>query len=140
MDERVFFLLTKAENSMSVYIKQQFAESGLKVTPGQLGILFLLKVRDMQTMTELSQAMGTDNSAVTRLIDRLEKSRLVERNNSSSDRREYQIKITDAGIAETKGAGKVIAAINKRIQDEFLPGELEDFRKILMRMDALFRQ
>lgn len=139
MDNRLFYLLTKTENTMSVYIKQQFVKAGLKVTPPQLGVLFLLRTKDRQTMSELSQMLGIDNSAVTRIIDRLEKSELVERKSSTNDRREYQIAITDAGIAETEKSKKVISAINKTIETEFTKNELDDFKKTLNRMDALFR-
>ena len=139
MDNRIFFLMTKAENSMNVYIKQQFIKAGLKVTPSQLAVLFLLKAKNNQTMTELSQALGTDNSAVTRIIDRLEKSVLVERTSSSSDRREYQITITGEGISETERVKKVIAAINKKIENEFSMTELDVFKATLTKMDRLFR-
>lgn len=139
MENRLFFLLSKTENAFSVYIKQQFSMAGLKVTPGQLGILFLLKGNNRQSMTELSQQLGTDNSAVTRSVDRLEKSGMVERNSSASDRREYQITITEEGIAETERVRKVISAINKKIETVFTSKELDELKKTLEKMDALFR-
>lgn len=139
MDNRIFFLLTKTENSMSVYIRQQFQKSGLVVTPSQLAILFLLKAKNSQSMSELSQALGTDNSAVTRIIDRLEKSGLVVRNSNSSDRREYQIMMTIQGYSETERVKEVIKEINRKISDEFSDTELEVFLKTLIKMDNLFR-
>lgn len=140
MDNRIYYLLSRAENTMSVYIKQQFVKAGLKVTPPQLGVLFMLKAKEIQTMSALSQMLGTDNSAVTRIIDRLEKSGLVERRSSANDRREYQVIITGEGIAETEKSKKVIAAINKVLEQEFSVKELDDLRSILSRMDRLFRQ
>ena len=125
---------------MSAHIKQQLLKKGLKVTPGQLGILFLLKSRNMQSMSGLSRELGTDNSAVTRSIDRLEKNGLVQRNNSSDDRREYHITITSAGISETERVKDVIAAINKKIEREFSQKELDAFKTTLVRMDAMFRE
>jgi len=139
MDNRIFFLLTKTENAMNMYIKQQFAKAGVRVTPGQLGILFLLKGKNGQTMTELSHLLGTDNSAVTRAVDRLEKNGFVERNNSENDRREYRITITETGIAETVMVKRVIATINKKIENEFPAGELDEFKKTLVKMHSIFR-
>ncbi len=137
-DNRIYFLLTKAVNAMTAHIRQQFLKAGLKVTPAQLGILFILKNGNSRTMTELSQELGTDNSAVTRAVDRLEKAGLVERNSSPDDRREYRITITGSGVDETESVKKVIAAINKKITDEFSPAELDDFRKTLVKMFSLF--
>ena len=139
MDNRLFFLITKTENAMNVYIKQQFLKAGLKVTPAQLAILFLLKGKNRQTMTELSQSLETDNSAVTRSVDRLERAGLVERNSSASDRRECHITITEDGVAETERVKKVIASINKKIESEFSSKELDAFKATLLKMYSLFR-
>jgi len=139
MDNRLFFLISKTENAISVYVKQQFTKAGLKVTPGQLAILFLLKGNNRQSMTGLSQQLGTDNSAVTRAVDRLEKSGLVERNNSVTDRREYQITITEEGIVETERAKKIMDVINIKIKNEFSSKELDNLKKLLIKMDSLFR-
>lgn len=139
MDNRLYYLLTKTQNAMSVYIKQQFSNAGLKVTPGQLAILFMLKNRNSQTMTELSLDLDTDNSAVTRVVDRMEKSGLVRRNNSSNDRREYHITITEDGMAETERVKKVIAAINKKIENEIPLKEIDTFNKTLIKMYFLFK-
>jgi DNA-binding MarR family transcriptional regulator len=140
MDNRLFFLLTRTENAVSIYVKQQLIKAGLKVTPGQLGILFLLKNRNMQTMGELSMELETDNSAITRSIDRLEKSRLVIRKMNVNDRREINIAITESGLLETEKAKKVIADINRKIELEFSIEELNTLKKNLLRMTAMFRE
>ena len=139
MDSRIYYLITKTESAMSNYIRQRFQSAGLKVTPAQVGILFLLKGGADPTMTELSRDLGADNSAVTRAVDRLEKAGLVERKNGTDDRREYRITITGAGIDETEGAKRIIAEINSRIAGEFRQNELDEFRKTLTRMNELFR-
>lgn len=139
MENRIFFLLTKTQNTMSTYIKQQFSKKGFKVTPGQLAILFLLKEKNPQTMTELSLKLETDNSAITRAIDRMEKSGLVLRNNNLKDRREYYLTITDEGISETERVKKVISVINNKIENEFSSKELDDFKKTLLKMYTLFK-
>jgi DNA-binding MarR family transcriptional regulator len=138
MESRIYYLITKTENVMTVYLRQQFQKAGLKVTPAQLGLLFLLKGRDGRTMTELSRELSMDNSAITRAVDRLEKSGLVERNNSADDRREYRITITKTGIAETDGAKKIIAAVNRKIGIEFSQTELDNLSRSLLKLSGIF--
>ena len=138
MDTRLYFMLAKAENAMTVYIKKQLSLAGLKVSPGQLGILFLLKDRNGQTMSELSAALETDNSAVTRAVDRLEKSGLAVRQMNLNDRREYHIVITEQGINETGKAIPVIAAVNALIDSEFTKDEVDIFRSVITRMNCMF--
>ncbi len=139
MENRIYYLLTKTESVMNSYIKQQLAGAGLKATPAQLGLLFLLKGKDGRTMTELSRDLEMDNSAVTRAVDRLEKSGLAERNSSSGDRREYRIMITESGISETEEAKKIIASVNAKISEVFPQGELELLSSGLLKLFNLFR-
>lgn len=139
MENRIYYLLTRTESLMNSYIKQQLSGAGLKVTPAQLGLLFLLKGKDGRTMTELSRDLGMDNSAVTRAVDRLEKSTLVERKSSSGDRREYRIMITESGIAETEEAKKVITSLNAKISESFPQEELEILSNGLLKLFSLFK-
>lgn len=139
MENRIYYLLTRTESLMNSYIKQQLSGAGLKVTPAQLGLLFLLKGKDGRTMTELSRDLGMDNSAVTRAVDRLEKSALVERKSSSGDRREYRIMITESGIAETEEAKKVITSLNAKISESFPQEELEILSNGLLKLFSLFK-
>jgi DNA-binding MarR family transcriptional regulator len=129
MDNRLYFMLAKAENAMTVYIKKQLSRAGLKASPGQLGILFLLKDRNGRTMSELSAALETDNSAVTRSVDRLERSGFAARRVNPRDRREYHIVITSQGIDETEKAVPVIIAINEMMGSAFNPEENNDFQR-----------
>ncbi|WP_300673060.1 MarR family transcriptional regulator [Desulfoluna sp.] len=139
MDNRLFFMLSKAENSLKVYIKQQLTKAGLKVSPGQLGILFLLRERNSRTMSELSRALETDNSAVTRTVDRLEKSGFVKRKMNEKDRRQFFITITESGITETVKASTVIDAVNKKIDSEFYERQIEIFKEVLSGINLLFK-
>ena len=140
MDNRLYFMLAKAENAMTVYIKNQLTRAGLKASPGQLGILFLLKERNGQTMSELSAALETDNSAVTRSVDRLEKSGLAARKVNPHDRREYHIVITSQGIDETEKAIPVIAAINAMMDSALNPAEMVIFNDVICRINQMFKE
>jgi len=139
VDNRLFFLISKTENSVTVYVKQQLSKAGLKVSPGQLGILFLLKNRNRQTMSELSTELETDNSAITRAVDRLEKAGFVERQMNVNDRREIYILITESGIAETENVKKVIASFNKKVEKEFTTEELDAFKNSLLKLNTMFK-
>ncbi len=82
-------------------------------------------------MTELSQLLSTDNSAITGLVDRLEKSKLALRKANPNDRRAFLIHITDHGVQETDKAFKIVKKVNKEIKDGFSELEVETFKKFL---------
>jgi len=130
-DDRLIFLLFKAQNKLKNYIRSQLAAAGVRISVVQAGILFLLKQKDGRTMTEISQALSTDNSAVTGLADRLEKLGLIVRRMALNDRRAYLIHITPDGIEEVEKAKGVIRRVNEEMKEGFTDEEINAFKKVL---------
>lgn len=129
-DERYIFLLSKAQHKLLSYLKKSMAAEGLRITSVQTGILFLLKKQPM-TMTELSKELQIDNSAITGLVDRLEKSDFVRRELHPNDRRTFNISITPKGLDEIERAKPVVRQVNDKIKEGFSDEEMEVFKKIL---------
>ena len=77
-DDRLIYLVFTAQLKLRTYLKNAFSEAGVTITPAQSGILFLLKRKNGQTMSELSQVLTLDNSTLTGLVDRLERAGLRE--------------------------------------------------------------
>ena len=140
MDKRIFFLIVKAEQAIASFFRQELVKSGLKVTPGQTGVLYLLEKSDKMTMSELSLSLEMDNSAVTRIVDRLEKAGFVKRELNPDDRRAFYVMITDQGIDEIKKTKSTVRGMNKKIEAEFSEEELEVFRRNLVRIKEIFRE
>lgn len=130
-DDRLIYQVFMAQQKLQTYLKNVLAMEGVKVTATQAGILFLLKNKDGQSMTGLSQVLSIDNSTITGLIDRLEKSGFVSRNTSTSDRRIYHIYITPQGIEESNRAKAVIKRVNEEIKSGFSQADIEVFKRIL---------
>ncbi len=130
-DYRIISLISRAQHCLMLHLKTRFQEAGIeKITPVQTGILFLLKQKSY-TMTELSQTLAIDNSAVTGMVDRLEKSGLAVRKANPGDRRAYLISITRYGLKEISKAYAVIRKVNDDILKEFTEAEVETFKKML---------
>jgi DNA-binding MarR family transcriptional regulator len=91
-------------------------------------------------MSELSAALETDNSAVTRSVDLLEKSGFAARRVNPRDRREYHIVITSQGIDETEKAVPVIIAINEMMGSAFNPEEITIFKDVICRINRMFKE
>ncbi len=140
MDKRIFFLTVKAEQAITSYFRKELIKSGLKVTPGQTGILYLLAKCDRMTMSELSLSLEMDNSAATRIVDRLEKAGFVNRELNLNDRREFYVIITPSGREEIKKTKSTVQSMNRKIEAEFTDEELEIFRRNLVRMKEIFRE
>ena len=137
-DDRLIFLLFKAQNKLKNYIRSQLAAAGVRISVVQAGILFLLKQKDGRTMTELSHILSTDNSAITGLVDRLERSGFISREMLPNDRRAFLICITPDGLKEIDMAKVIIRRVNEEIKEGLSDGEIESFKKVLNAMFEKF--
>jgi DNA-binding MarR family transcriptional regulator len=68
------------------------------LTPGHMKALLLLDPDQPKPMRAISDAMHTDASMATWLVDRLEERGLVERRGSADDRRVKRVVLTREGI------------------------------------------
>ena len=130
-DDRLIYLLFTAQQKLRTYLKKMMTKGNVRVTTAQAGILFLLKQKDGRTMSELSQILSIDNSTITGLVDRLEKTGLVRRDASPHDRRASHVFINPQGIEEMDKAKRVIRMVNQEIKNGFSAEELESFNRIL---------
>jgi len=83
------------------------------------------------SMNDLSKILHVENSTVTGLIDRLEKSNFVQRTPDFKDRRKWNVSITDNGIEEIERAGKIIKKINNKIEENNTKEDIEAFKRVL---------
>ena len=130
-DNRLIYLISMAQQKLWTYLKTALRSEGIRVTPAQSGILFLLKQENGRSMSELSKALSTDNSTITGLVDRMEKLGFVRRDVSPTDRRMFRIYITPEGEEESNRAKTVIEKVNEEIKSGFSEKEIQIFKEVL---------
>lgn len=130
-DDRLIYLVFTAQQKLKTYLNNTLNSEGVTVTPAQAAILFLLREKDGQSMSELSHVLSMDNSTVTGLVDRLQKSGLVTRRANPDDRRVSLIRITPQGVEEIKKAKPVITRVNEQIKAGLSDQEINTFKGIL---------
>ena len=137
-DDRLIYLIFTAQQKLRTYMKNVMMKENVRVTTAQAGILFLLKQKSGQSMSEMSQLLSIDNSTLTGLVDRLERAGFVRRNSNPGDRRTLNLDITEAGIRELERAKAVIRRINEEIKEGFSEQEMESFKKVLQHFTLKF--
>lgn len=130
-DDRLIYLISMAHLALRTRIHGLLAAEGVRLTVPQATVLFLLKEKDGRMMSELGQVLGVDNSAMTGLIDRLEKANFVRREAKREDRRALLIRITQAGLDEAARAADVIRGVNDKIKAGFHAAQIEAFKEVL---------
>lgn len=131
-EDRLLFLIARAKHRLNDHVRQRIREEGIGLSHTQGGILSLLKDVDSLSMTEISRAFDVDNSAITGLVDRLERAGFVTKEPRQGDRRVNLISITEAGRTEVVRAEEVVREINDRIKDGFTEEEIDVFKRVLL--------
>ena len=90
-------------------------------------ILAIISIPDRGIeMSELSSALGLDNSTVTRLVMRLEDKIWVERKKSNRDQRVVKVFLTHKGVKVQQNIEKKIDKIGEKLNLEFNEVDKED--------------
>ncbi len=90
---------------------QDRALAAVGLTARQALILMSCDLEEANTMAELASLYGLEASSITRLVDRLEKKRLIERTRSRSDRRKTILGLTPMGKVALRRAVRIAGPI-----------------------------
>ena len=94
-----------------VFEAQDRALAPIGLTARQGLILLSCDLEEAGTAAELANLYGLEASSITRLVDRLEKKRLIERTRSRTDRRKSILSLTPRGKAALQRAVKIAAPL-----------------------------
>ncbi|MGI8950495.1 MAG: MarR family winged helix-turn-helix transcriptional regulator [Chitinophagaceae bacterium] len=123
-----------ASTAVARRLQKNFRTAGLEITIEQWSILYHLWKEDCLSQQELSKRTFRDKPSITRLIDNLEKQKLVKRIASKDDRRKNLICITDAA----KNLQKITVGIANETMNEALNGvdkvEIETVKNVLQKV------
>lgn len=117
---------------------KEFEKAGLPgITPTQGMIIGMLSKHGRMRVSDISRAMGLNNSTVSGIIDRLERQEMVERLRSEEDKRVVFITLSP----ELKGKKAHIHLKVENIIEGIITerGSPEDYDKIIEGLSALKR-
>ncbi|MEO8860883.1 MAG: MarR family winged helix-turn-helix transcriptional regulator [Ginsengibacter sp.] len=116
------FITGKASTAIARRLQKNFKQSGLEITIEQWSVLYHLWKLEGQSQQQLCDATFRDKPSITRLVDNLEKIKLVKRVPSKDDRRINLIYLTKEALSLQEEA---MALANKTL-NEALEGVTND--------------
>lgn len=123
-----------ASSAIARRLQKHFREATLEITIEQWSILYHLWQEDCLSQQELCRRTYRDKPSMTRLIDNLEKQKLVRRNASKEDRRKNLVCLTQAA----KDLQHLTIEMANQTMDEALAGlgatEIETAKKVLYKV------
>ena len=134
-EEMLCFSLGVAMRRISKIYADALAEHD--ITPPQLFLLSCLQKEDGQKVRDLAEQVCLDASSLTGLLDRTEKTALVERRPDPDDRRALRIYLTAEGRRRVVELEPLVTEVQQRVREEFFDGysqeEVETFFRMLRR-------
>ncbi|MFM0739808.1 MarR family winged helix-turn-helix transcriptional regulator [Paraburkholderia xenovorans] len=133
LGESVGYLLSRVKSTMSNLITQR-SMTELGITSQQGSILFMVASGKCLLAAELAREYGIDASAVTRLVDRLEKRGLLTRIRSSEDRRVVRLAVTPEGHSIACRMPALFNGVLDNLLGGFTPEEVGFLKSMLRRV------
>lgn len=106
------------------------------VTPAQYNVLRILagSAPDRLTCSDIGGRLLDRTPDVTRLLNRLEKARLISRTRSRTDRRVVRVGLTDQGRELLQKMDPVVNELNRRLSRHLSDDELAQLSDLLERL------
>jgi len=123
-----------AATAVARRMQKNFRDAGLEITIEQWSILYHLWKEDGLSQQDLCNRTYRDKPSITRLIDNLEKIKLVKRTADKDDKRKNLIFLTDAA----KELQQTTIELANQTMDEALVGiskdEIETVKNVLQKV------
>jgi DNA-binding MarR family transcriptional regulator len=113
---------------------QDRALARIGLTARQALILLSCDLKEADTAVELADLYGLEASSITRLVDRLERKKLIERTRSRVDRRKAILSLTPRGQAALQRAVKIAGPIAIAMWKGVSEKERQTLAKIVTRL------
>jgi MarR family transcriptional regulator, transcriptional regulator for hemolysin len=128
------FITGKASTAIARRLQKNFKQSGLEITIEQWSVLYHLWKQEGQSQQQLCDATFRDKPSITRLVDNLEKLKLVKRVPSKEDRRINLIYLTKEALHLQE---KTMIVANKTLNealDGVTNGQIEIAKEVLQKV------
>lgn len=135
VEDSLGYLLARVRSMLWNSVTQMTMQE-LGVTATQASILWMLGSGQCLAAAELARQYGIDASAVTRLLDRLEKRGLLVRLRSQDDRRVVKLRLTEQGHAYAERMPALYDEVLDKLLRGFGPDEVSLLKSMLRRMLA----
>ncbi len=112
------------------------AQVGISAT--QFGVLFVIAEQDGCLIKTVVEVLAIDPSAMTHMLKRLEKARLVKRTACADDGRATRLFLTEQGREVVAFGARSMRDINVEICADFTSAELDTVARFLQTMIARF--
>ncbi|TKC87695.1 MarR family transcriptional regulator [Trinickia terrae] len=130
--KNLVFALSKARNLVAAELEAGLNDVGINVQ--QLGVLVALARGNASTPAELSKLLGVNPGRMTRVLDEMERSALVQRSRNGNDRRVVDVALTPEGRRTAALSGQIVSTVRIRRLSRFTTSEFDVLSALLCKL------
>lgn len=128
------FITGKASTAIARRLQRNFNQAGMAITIEQWSVLYHLWKEEGQSQQQLCDATFRDKPSITRLVDNLEKLKLVKRVPSKNDRRSNLIYLTKEAIQLQERSMEVANQTLNEALDGVSHTQIETAKEVLQKV------
>lgn len=135
METKGGFLISRIKQVGGRLFDRMLAEADVDAFNGAQGrILYVLWQGDGLTISQLSVQTSLANTTLTSMLDRMERSGLIQREPSPTDRRALLVRLTDKAHALREDYDRISQRMNEMYYLGFTEAEIRQFESYLQRV------
>lgn len=134
LEKALPFLIHACYQQLRSLTYKEFLGHGLELTPEQWVVLVRLWQKDGQSQSALSESTMRDRPTMSRIVDTMERSGLVERCVDPKDARSRLVKLTRTGKSLQPKLVPVAKKLVQRLEQNIPERDLETTHRTLTRM------
>ena len=119
IDEILFYTLEKSIKVYRKFAQSQITNKCFDITIDQWLILKTLQENKQLSQNQIAELVFKDVASLTRILELLVKKKLVKRKISTTDRRKFELEITEKGNAMIKNIYPIIIENRKQALKDF---------------------
>jgi DNA-binding MarR family transcriptional regulator len=119
------FIIYRTALALKSALQRSFIENGYEITPEQWGIIRHLWEEEGLSQREIGEKAAKDKPNITRMLDVLEKKRLIFRQPDPRDRRKYCIYLTKEGKQMHEQLFPLAQNLRERASHNLAPQEID---------------
>ncbi len=131
---RFGLMLHQVREALIRRLESRICQPDLDINFSQFRVLKALHEGRASTASEIARCVGHDAGALTRLLDRLVERGLLRRQPRTTDRRQVDVMLTDAGHAV---AQRIVCAAAESISDALRPLTDDEHTALLGMLDRI---
>lgn len=132
LESIIFYTLDKSIKTYRQFAQRRLYEAGIEITIDQWLVLNALAEKPDSSQGEIADKVFKDAASVTRIIDLLINKGHISRKPHPSDRRRFNLQVTDEGQALLDQMGQTVAENRSLALRNVAPEDLSQVRQVLL--------